>query len=146
MKSSVLAGSTSSLPPLMDKRRYGRLLARKAPAVVRTEEENERLVEELMELDNRFENLSPEERAYAALLNVLIESFEDARYGLHGSTPHTRLRSLMEEHGLRQRDLLDIFGSRSVASEVVRGLRGISKAQALKLGELFHVPADLFLV
>jgi len=50
-----------------------------------------------------------------------------------------------EEHGLRQRDLLDVFGSRGIASEVVSGKRAISKAQAKKLAEVFHVPADLFL-
>jgi HTH-type transcriptional regulator/antitoxin HigA len=51
----------------------------------------------------------------------------------------------MEEHGLRQRDLLDVFGSRGIASEVVSGKRAISKAQAKKLAALFHVRADLFL-
>jgi HTH-type transcriptional regulator / antitoxin HigA len=56
----------------------------------------------------------------------------------------SRLRSLMEEHGLRQRDLLDVFGSRGVASVVVSGKRAISKAQAKKLAALFHVPPHLF--
>ena len=51
----------------------------------------------------------------------------------------------MQEHGLRQRDLLDVFGSRGIASEVVSGKRAISKAQAKKLAALFHVSADLFL-
>ena len=51
----------------------------------------------------------------------------------------------MEEHGLRQRDLLYVFGSRGIASEVVSGKRAISKAQAKKLAGIFHVPADLFL-
>ena len=89
--------------------------------------------------------LTPEEREYSELLTVLIEAFEDAHYDLQGSTPGTRLRSLLEEHGLRQRDLLGVFGSRGIASEVVSGKRAISKAQAKKLAELFHVPADLFL-
>ena len=74
-----------------------------------------------------------------------IEAFEDAHYALAGSTPGSRLRSLMEEHGLRQRDLLGVFGSRGIASEVVSGKRAISKAQAKKLAGIFHVPADLFL-
>lgn len=39
---------------------------------------------------------------------------------------------------------LEVFGSRGIASEGVSGKRGISKAQAKKLAELFHVPADLF--
>lgn len=136
MKSSVLE---------VDPKRYGRLLASKLPAVIRTAEENERLVAELEQLDRRHAKLTPEEREYAELLTVLIEAFEDANYALEGSTPDSRLRSLMEEHGLRQRDLLDVFGSRGIASEVVSGKRAISKAQAKKLAEIFHVAADLFL-
>jgi HTH-type transcriptional regulator/antitoxin HigA len=99
----------------------------------------------LEELELRYDELSPEEREYAELLTVLIEAFEDAAYPLEGSTPDSRLRSLMEEHGLRQRDLLHVFGSRGIASEVVSGKRAISKAQAKKLAGIFHVPADLFL-
>jgi len=79
------------------------------------------------------------------LLVLLIEAFEDALYSLEGSTPDSRLRSLMEEHGLRQRDLLEVFGSRGIASEVVSGKRAISKTQAKSLAARFHVPADLFL-
>jgi HTH-type transcriptional regulator/antitoxin HigA len=136
MKNSVLE---------VDPKRYGRLLARKLPAVIRTVAENERLIAELEELDRRHNELSPEEREYSELLTVLIEAFEEANYALEGSTPDSRLRSLMEEHGLRQRDLLDVFGSRGTASEVVSGKRAISKAQAKKIAGIFHVPADLFL-
>ncbi len=109
MKTSVLE---------VDPKRYGRLLARKLPAVIRTEEENERLIAELEQFDKRHDELTPEEREYSELLTVLIEAFEDANYALEGSTSDSRLRSLMEEHGLRQRDLLDVFGSRGIASEV----------------------------
>jgi len=136
MKNSVLE---------IDPKRYGRLLARKLPAVIRTEEENERLIGELEQMDQRHDELTPEEREYSELLTVLIEAFEDANYALEGSTPDSRLRSLMEAHGRRQRDLLEAFGSRGIASEVVSGKRAISKAQAKKLAALFHVPADLFL-
>jgi len=129
----------------VDPKRYGRLLARKLPAVIRTEEENQRPIGELEELDRRHDELAPEEREYAELLTVLVEAFEEANYALEGSTPDSRLRSLMEEHGLRQRDLLDVFGSRGIASEVVSGKRAISKSQAKKLATLFHVGADLFL-
>lgn len=139
----VLAMRTSVLE--VDPKRYGRLLARKLPSVIRSEEENERLIAELETLDSRGDDLSPEEREYSELLAVLIEAFEDAHYPLEGSTPDSRLRSLMEEHGLRQRDLLDVFGSRGLASEVVSGKRAISKSQAKSLATIFHVPADLFL-
>ena len=166
MKNSVLE---------VDPERYGLLLARKLPGVIRTEEENERLIAELEEFDRRYEELTPEEREYSELLTVLIEAFEDAHYAIKGSTPASRLCSLMEEHGLRQRDFLStrakrtrsrwggrkisslvgrrdrplrlfaVFGSRGIASEGVRGKPAISKAQAKKLAEVFHVPVDLFL-
>jgi len=86
----------------VDPKRYGLLLARKLPAVIRTEEENQRLIAEVEQLDRRYEELTPEEKEYSELLTVLIEAFEDANYALGASTPDSRLRSLMEEHGLRQ--------------------------------------------
>jgi HTH-type transcriptional regulator/antitoxin HigA len=125
----------------VDPKRYGRLLARKLPTVIRAEEENDRLIAELEQLDRRVDEagragvLRPPDGAYRSLRGRQLE----------GSTSDSRLRSLMEEHGLRQRDLLDVFGSRGIASEVVSGKRAISKAQAKKLAGLFHVPADLFL-
>ena len=42
-------------------------------------------------------------------------------------------------------DLWKLFGSKGVASEVVNGKRGISKAQAKALAEFFHVSPELFI-
>ena len=66
MKNSVLE---------VDPKRYGRLLARKLPTVIRTGEDNERLIAQLEQLDNRDDELTPEEREYSELLTVLIEAF-----------------------------------------------------------------------
>ncbi len=107
MKTSVLE---------VDPERYGSLLALKLPGVIRTEEQNARLIAELDDLDSTPDDLTPEEREYSELLTVLIEAFEQEHYDLEGSTPASRLASLMEEHGLRQRDLLDVFGSSGIAS------------------------------
>lgn len=123
-----MAGSSFDLAPDLESAGIAHLLR-----TIGTKEENKRLVAELEQLDRRTEELPPEER-------------EGANYAPEGSTPSSRLRGLMEEHGLRQRDLLHVFSSRGIASEVVRGKRAISKAQAKKLAELFHVPADLFFV
>jgi HTH-type transcriptional regulator/antitoxin HigA len=51
----------------------------------------------------------------------------------------------MEDRGIRQRDLIPVFGSSSVVSDVLNGKRSISKAHARKLAEHFHVPASLFI-
>ena len=57
MKSSVLE---------VDPKRYGRLLSRKLPAVIRTEEENQRLIAELEQFDRLADELTPEERRAVA--------------------------------------------------------------------------------
>jgi HTH-type transcriptional regulator/antitoxin HigA len=52
---------------------------------------------------------------------------------------------LMDQKHLRQADLLPVFGSRSVASEVLAGKREPSKAHIRKLAAFFHTSAELFL-
>jgi hypothetical protein len=61
-------------------------LARALPAVLRTEEENERLIAKLEQFGRRYDELTPEEREYSELRTVLIEAFEDANYAMEGST------------------------------------------------------------
>lgn len=46
---------------------------------------------------------------------------------------------------VKQSDLAPIFGSKGVASEVINGKCGISKAQAKALARFFNVSTDVFL-
>jgi HTH-type transcriptional regulator/antitoxin HigA len=127
---------------------YGKLLSKVRPRVIRTEAENERALAELEALDNLEEMERPltrEEAELAELLTVLIQQFEEARYPLGHAAPIDALRNLMEVRGLRQRDLIPVFGASSVVSNVLNGKRSISKAHARKLAEFFHVPASLFI-
>jgi HTH-type transcriptional regulator/antitoxin HigA len=113
--------------------------------VIETEEEHGRLVKELENLDFAKHGLSPEEEALAALLAKLVEEYEERRYPIADAPPHEVFRFLMEQHGLRQADLVPVVGSRSQVSDIVSGKRGISKAQAKKLAAFFHVSADAFI-
>lgn len=131
---------------VMDKKKYAKLLGKVQPHRIETEEENERylaIVEDM--IDKGAENFSPEEHSLFDLLVTLIEAFEEETYPMPELTPQERLRSLMEERDLRQADLLDVFGSRSRASDAVNGVREISKEQAKKLAERFKVSAELFI-
>jgi HTH-type transcriptional regulator / antitoxin HigA len=74
----------------------------------------------------------------------LIESFEDRHYQLKSATPLAILTELVCDRGLKQKDLLPIFGSQGVASEVLNGKRGIIKAHAKALGEFFKVSPSIF--
>jgi HTH-type transcriptional regulator/antitoxin HigA len=129
-----------------DAREYGQLLAQVQPRPIQSEEENERLlafVDRFMAKDDN--QRTPEEDMLLELLCQLIERFEEEHYPISQSPPHRLLQFLMEQHDVRQRDLLPIFGSRGRVSDVVHGKRRITKEQAKALGEFFHVSPELFI-
>jgi HTH-type transcriptional regulator/antitoxin HigA len=128
----------------LNEKTYGQLLRRTLPHVIRTEEEHDRLTNELLRLDER-ENPSAEERELAELLTVLIDDYEERRYPIRRAEPRQTLRHLMEARGLTQKDLWKVFGSKGITSEVFHGKRAVSKAQAKRLATFFHVGADLFI-
>jgi HTH-type transcriptional regulator / antitoxin HigA len=128
----------------LNEKTYGQLLRRTLPHVIRTEEEHDRLANELLRLDER-ENPSVEERELAELLTVLIDEYEERRYPIRRAEPRQTLRHLMEARGLTQKDLWKVFGSKGITSEVFHGKRAVSKAQAKRLATFFHVGADLFI-
>jgi HTH-type transcriptional regulator/antitoxin HigA len=111
--------------------------------LIETEEENERAIAELERLDS-LPRMTPEQDSGAELLTLLIEQYEQ-KYDLGHADPLEALRSLMEDRGLRERDLIPVFGSSTVASDVLNGKREISKQRARRLAEFFHAPMSLFI-
>jgi len=128
----------------LNEKTYARLLGRTLPHVIRTDEELDRLTEELMRLDD-IKNPSPEEKELAELLTVLIDEYEERRFPIRKASPQQTLQHLMEARKLTQKDLWKVFGSKGLTSEVFHGKRAISKAQAKKLAEFFHVSIELFI-
>jgi len=123
---------------------YVALLAKCPPRIIRTAEENERFTEFIYELDMRPHKRTRAERELSALLTMLIEEFEEKHYKLPRATPLDALRFLMEQHDLKQKDLLDVFGSPSIISEVLRGKRELNKEHIRRLSERFQVSPELF--
>jgi HTH-type transcriptional regulator/antitoxin HigA len=128
----------------LNEKAYRQLLGRTLPHVIRTDEECERLTNELERLDER-ERLSPEESELAELLTVLIDQYEERRHPIRKASPRQTLKHLMEARNLKQKDLWKLFGSKGITSEVFHGKRSISKAQARKLAEFFRVNVELFI-
>jgi len=78
-------------------------------------------------IDKGHNNLSPEEKALFKLMTRLIEDFEEQHYQLNAATPVTILKELMAARNLQPKDLWEVFGSKSLTSEVLNGNRDISK-------------------
>lgn len=128
-----------------DRQTYANLLVEVLPQLIKTEDEYQRaltIVESLM----HKQEPTPEADQVLDLFVILIEKFESEQYPLQNlSPPHSRLLHLMESGELKQADLLGVFGSSGIASEVINGKREISKNHAQKLGEFFKVSPALFL-
>lgn len=123
---------------------YSTLLRKFPPKVIRTESENQKYTEILYDLDQRSKALTPAEKELADLLTLLIDDFEEKQYRLPRSGPLDALRFLMDQHGLKQKDLVGVFGTPSIVSEVLSGKRELNKDQIKRLSERFHVSPELF--
>lgn len=115
------------------------------PVVIETEAENERMLAVFEKLMDKGESISLEEEKLMKLFAMLIEDFEKRFYHPEEAEPLAVLQHLMEARDVKQTHLAELFGSKGIASEVLNGKRGISKAQARALANYFHVSADLFI-
>jgi len=123
---------------------YSALLEKFPPKVIRNEKENEKYAQILYDFDRRSRSLTRAEKELAGLLTLLIEDFEEKRYRLPRTGPLDVLRFLMDAHGLRQKDLADVFGTPSIVSEILSGKRELNKSHIKRLSERFHVSPELF--
>ena len=123
---------------------YAKLLAESLPRPIHSDEELARFTSLLLSLDER-EDLSPEEEALAEVLTLLIEDYEEKHHPLPEVSPNESLKVLMEERGLKHKDIWPVVGNKGAATEILNGRRSISKAQARRLSKFFRVPIDLFI-
>ncbi|MFN0105934.1 MAG: type II toxin-antitoxin system HigA family antitoxin [Bryobacteraceae bacterium] len=132
---------------VLDEKKYGRLLGKYRPRMIQSDEDFGRLAADLEALDAIEENreLQPEERELQVLLAHLCTEYEDRTVEPPTSTPLEVLKFLMEQNGLRPVDMVDVFGSRAVASQVLNGKREISKAHARRLADRFRLSVEAFI-
>ncbi len=125
--------------------KYANLLVETLPVAIETEEERQKSLAVIDRLMKKGEaNLSPEEVKILGLLTVLAADYEKRTFPTAPLAPHLVLQSLLEDNGLRQKDLVPIFKTEAAISEILNGKRPISKSKAGELGEFFHVSYKLF--
>ncbi|MDB9435563.1 hypothetical protein BMF77_00224 [Dolichospermum sp. UHCC 0315A] len=129
----------------LNKEEYIKLLSETVPRIIDTEIEHKRLLNEVDKFMDLGENLTDEQAEVLQLLVTLIEQYENKVYQMKAITPLDILHELMSVRQLKQKDIVEIFGSKGITSEVINGKRSISKNQAKALGDFFHVSYSLFL-
>ncbi|RJQ48721.1 MAG: transcriptional regulator [Desulfobacteraceae bacterium] len=76
-------------------------------------------------------------------LGSLIETYEARNVAEMDGNPIDTIKTLMEEHGIRQSDLPEI-GSQGVVSEILSGKRLLNVRQIKLLSKRFHVSPAVF--
>jgi HTH-type transcriptional regulator / antitoxin HigA len=126
------------------KEEYQDLVSKTIPHIIRTEAENEhyiRVLERLCALPRP----SAAQKEIIELLTFLIEDFEERYYALKPANPVEHIVELMAANDLKQKDLVDIFGTPSIVSEVLNGKRHLTTEHIRRLSERFHVSPELFI-
>jgi len=95
------------------------------------------------DLSNKGLLWSSEEK-YAEVLMILIEAYEAEHHFIPDASPVEVLRTLMDANDLRQKDMVPIFGSESIVSEVLPKKRDLNKTHIKKLSKRFNVSAAVF--
>jgi HTH-type transcriptional regulator/antitoxin HigA len=124
---------------------YKRLIAEVSPKIIHTEEENRYYLGELEALNERWSELRPAERELYETLSVLIEDFEKKTYKIRAANPIEAIKELMAANALKQKDLIGVFETASVASEVLKGKRALTTGHIRRLSKRFKVSPALFL-
>lgn len=101
-------------------------------------------IDKINELIDRPE-LSAGEEMYLYALTDLVELYESEHIEIPEVSGIDVLRHLMEAGGLKQRDLVPIFGSKSTVSAVLSGKRPLALSHIKGLSERFGLPADAFI-
>ena len=125
---------------VIDNKKYGSLLSKFLPRRIETEEENDHYLAIVKKLiDKGAKNFSPEEDKLFDLLTTLIEDFEEKAYPMPDVPSNERLQYILEERGMKQKDLVSLFGSEGVVSEIISGKRPITLKTAKKLADFLQL-------
>lgn len=130
--------------PIAECEKYIDLVNEFPPRPIRSEEDFiavQKVVDALLDAGQ----LSADRREYLNLLGMIIHEYEEKTVEIPDIYGIELLYSLIEEWGLKQKELVPIFKTESIASAVLNGHRQLTVEHIEKLSEFFHVsPAAFF--
>jgi HTH-type transcriptional regulator/antitoxin HigA len=88
--------------------------------------------------------LTPDEQDYLNLLGTLVYEYEQTQELIPDIYGVELLKVLIEEQDLRQKDLVPIFKTESIVSDILKGRRKLTVNHIKGLAEFFHVSSAVF--
>ncbi len=122
---------------------YTNLLISFPPRPIKSEEDFEKTQEIVDKLLDK-EELTEEEQDYLFVLGMLIHEYEEKQDLVPDICGVELLKVLIEETNLKQKDLVPIFKTESIVSDILKGKRKLTVEHIQKLGEFFKVSSAVF--
>ncbi len=124
--------------------KYIHLLQQFPPRTINNDEELEATQEVIDRLLDRAE-LSPEESDYLNVLGILVFEYEQKSEPIPDIYGVELLKVLIAERHLRQKDLVPIFKTESIVSDILNGKRQLTIRHIQELAQFFNLSPAVFL-
>lgn len=123
--------------------RYRQLLQQFPPRPIKSDEQLEIMQERVNSLLDKPE-LTLDEQDYLDVLGTLIYQYEQNQEPIPDIHGLELLKVLIAERGLKQKDLVPIFNTESIVSDVLNGKRELNKKHIQRLANFFNLSPAIF--
>lgn len=110
---------------------------------IKTEQQYFQALEKLEEIFDAKENTA--EGDEAEILSLLIDTFENEHYQIEAPDPIEAIRIRMEEMDLKQKDMVEIIGSKSKTSEVLNRKKRLTLDMIRNLQKKLNLSASVLI-
>ena len=124
--------------------KYIQLLQEFPPRTITNDEQldvTQQVIDRLLDCNN----LSPEESDYLNVLGTLVFEYEQTQEPIPDIYGVELLKVLITERQLRQKDLVPIFKTESIVSEILNGKRQLTVRHIQELAQFFQLSPAVFL-
>lgn len=122
---------------------YVELLQKFPPRPIKSEADL-LLVQEVVDALLDSGEMTPEKQDYINVLGILIHEYEEKHIPIPDLSGVELLKVLINESGLRQKDLIPVFKTESIVSAILNGQRKFTVEHIEKLSEFFNVSPSVF--
>ncbi|NJN92256.1 MAG: transcriptional regulator [Leptolyngbyaceae cyanobacterium SL_5_14] len=122
---------------------YIELLQKFPPRPIRSEAEL-LVVQEVIDTLLDSGEITPEKQDYINVLGILVHEYEEKHVSIPDLSGVELLKALIDEFELKQKDLVPIFKTESIVSEILSGQRRFTVEHIEKLAVFFNVSPSAF--
>lgn len=112
---------------------------------IKSKEEHEKYLErayDLMQLDLAPNSIESDE---LEVLSILIEAYEKSNFPIEAPHPIEAILFRLDQMGMKKSELSKLLGSRSRASEILKGKRKLSIGMIRKLNDQLGISAEVLI-